>query len=120
MEIVASECCGSCGWYCWNSYLSKYNCHNPELVKQHKQDDFIPESLCVPNYYSPRNPIPIIDLPGVKELVEKQRRHRKWALKEMKEKQALWRNYCGEVSELMDEVKRLKAMLAIGHFVIRE
>ena len=48
-----------------------------------------------------------------------QRRHRKWALKEMKDKQALWRNYAGEVSEQMDEVekcraevKRLKALLA--------
>ncbi len=70
MSEVASECCGSCGWYCWNSYLSKYNCHNSEIVKQHKQDDFIPESLCSPNYYSPRNPLPIIDLPGVKELIE--------------------------------------------------
>ncbi len=67
---IAAECCGSCGWYCWNSRLSKYNCHNSEIVKQHKQDDFIPESLCVPNYYSPRNPIPITDLPGIKELVE--------------------------------------------------
>ncbi len=70
MNKVASECCGSCGWYCWNSYLENYNCHNSEIVKQHKQDDFIPESLCVPNYYSPRLPILITDLPGVKELVE--------------------------------------------------
>ena len=70
MNEVASPCCGSCGWYCWNSYLEKYTCHNPEIVKQHKQNDFIPESLCVPSYYSPRNPIPITNLPGVKELVD--------------------------------------------------
>ncbi len=57
---------------------------------------------------------------SVLESWARERRHRKWALKELKEKQALWRNYCGEVSELMNEVKRLKAMLAIGHFVIRE
>ena len=61
-----------------------------------------------------------IAIAGVGGAFEKQRRHRKWALKELKVKQALWRNYCGEVSELMNEVKRLKAMLAIGHFVIRE
>ncbi len=61
-----------------------------------------------------------IAIAGVGGAFEKQRRHRKWALKELKEKQALWRNYCGEVSEQMNEVKRLKAMLAIGHFVIRE
>ncbi len=68
---IAAECCGSCGWYCWNGRLLKYTCHNPEIVKQHKQNTFKPESLCVPNYYSPRNPIPIIDIPGVKKLVEK-------------------------------------------------
>ncbi len=68
MNKVASPCCGSCEWYCWNSYLSKYNCHNPEIVKQHKQNSFKPESLCLPNYYSPRNPIPIIDLPGMSEI----------------------------------------------------
>ena len=51
---------------------------------------------------------------------KRQRRHRKWALKEMKDKQALWRNYCGEVSEWMDkleqsraEVKRLNHCLLI-------
>ncbi len=54
-----------------------------------------------------------IAIAGVGGAFEKQRRHRKWALKEMKEKR-------GEVSEQMNEVKRLKAMLAIGHFVIRE
>ncbi len=64
---VAAECCGSCGWYCWNGRLLKYNCHNPEIVKQHKQNSFKPESLCVPNYYSPRNPIPITDLPEAKD-----------------------------------------------------
>ncbi len=68
MNEVASECCGSCGWYCWNGRLLKYNCHNPEIVKQHKQNTFKPESLCLPNYYSPRNPISITDLPGVSEI----------------------------------------------------
>ncbi len=71
MNEVASECCGSCEWYCWNGRLLKHNCHNPEIVKQQKQNTFKPESLCVPNYYSPRNPIPITDLPGVKELEAK-------------------------------------------------
>ncbi len=70
MNEVASPCCGSCGWYCWNGRLLKYTCHNPEIVKQHKQNSFKPESLCVPNYYSSRNPIPITDLPRVKELIE--------------------------------------------------
>ncbi len=67
---IASPCCGSCGWYCWNGRLLKYTCHNPEIVKQHKQNTFKPESLCVPNYYSPRNPVLITDLSGVKELIE--------------------------------------------------
>ncbi len=70
MNKVASECCGSCGWYCWNGRLLKYTCHNPEIVKQHKQNTFKPESLCVPNYYSPRNPISITDLPEVRELMK--------------------------------------------------
>ncbi len=67
---IASPCCGSCEWYCWNGRLLKYTCHNPEIVKQHKQNSFKPESLCVPNYYSPCNPILITDLPEVKELIE--------------------------------------------------
>ena len=70
MNEVASECCGSCEWYCWNGDLFKYNCHNPEIVKQHKQNNVKPTSLCFPDYYSPRNPIPIIDLPEVKKLVD--------------------------------------------------
>ena len=56
---------------------------------------------------------------GVGTKFEYQPRHRKWALKEMKDKQRLWRNYCGEVSEQMDkvedcraEIKCLKAILA--------
>jgi len=59
---------------------------------------------------------------GGKSVLEswaKERRHRKWALIEMKDKQRLWRNYCGEVSEQMDkvedcraEIKCLKAILA--------
>ncbi len=68
MNKVAAECCGSCGWYCWNGRLLKYSCHNPEIVKQHKQNTFKPESLCLPKYYSPRNPIPITDLPGMSEI----------------------------------------------------
>ena len=51
--------------------------------------------------------------------LRRHRRHRKWALIEMKDKQRLWRNYCGEVSEQMDkvedcraEIKCLKAILA--------
>ncbi len=61
-------------------------------------------------------------MPDIRWLIselEKQWRQRKWVMKELKDKQALWRNYCGEVSEQMDEleqsraeVKRLKALLA--------
>ena len=149
MNKVAAPCCGSCEHYKNNSRFPCAKYHN--YVR-------IGELCCYGEHYSPCNPIPITDLPGMSEIAhaykaiveayktdrpapewaikavdtlsiaiagvggafEKQRRHRKWALKELKEKQALWRNYCGEVSEQMNEVKRLKAVLAIGHFVIRE
>jgi len=71
MTEIASPCCGSCEWFCWNGSLLKYNCHNPEIVKQHKHNSMGTEGLCLPSYYSPRNPIPLIKLSGVKELVEK-------------------------------------------------
>jgi hypothetical protein len=67
---IAAPCCGSCEWYCWNGRLLKYNCHNPEIVKQHKQNSFKPESLCQPIYYTPRNPSPLIAVPGVREIAE--------------------------------------------------
>ncbi len=64
---IAAPCCGSCEhcdydlcdrtWYCCAKELEKQSVTNRDY-------------LCEGNYYLPRNPIPIIDIPGVKELVE--------------------------------------------------
>lgn len=63
MNKIASECCGSCEH--WD--MPKRKCGvDPEIVFV-DYDDY----SCNREDYSPRNPIPIIDIPGVKELVEK-------------------------------------------------
>ena len=62
---VAAPCCGSCEKAGYNSGVLfcgvSHTSRKPWDVcpqAKHRQD------------YSPRNPIPIIDIPGVKELVE--------------------------------------------------
>jgi len=42
---------------------------------------------------------------------DKERKHRKWALKEMKDKQRLWRNYCGVITEEMNKLEECKTKL---------
>ncbi len=61
MNKVASECCGSCEHYKNNSRFPCAKYHN--YVR-------IGELCCYGEHYSPCNPIPIIDLPEVKELIE--------------------------------------------------
>ncbi len=57
---AAAPCCGSCSlWQYHHEWCSKNN----KYVEAHYL-------YCQGNYYIPRNPIPIIDIPGVKELVE--------------------------------------------------
>ncbi len=57
---VAAKCCGSCEHY------------EPvgEFCEPQNTDVFATDFYCGGNDYSPRNPIPIISIPGVKELVE--------------------------------------------------
>ena len=60
---IAAPCCGSCEHYCWTTSIKDYSCHaflNAASM----------EGCCTGDNYSPRNPTPIIDIPGVKELVE--------------------------------------------------
>ena len=62
---VASPCCGSCK-YSYLGFERSLFCHSP-----HKGE--IPirlDKLCCDDGYKPLNPIPLINVPGVKEIVE--------------------------------------------------
>ncbi len=68
MNKVASPCCGSCRY--WDYHYKVCS----EITKMHGMY-VIPISdpaqyTCDGEYYFPRNPIPIVEIPGVKELVE--------------------------------------------------
>ena len=52
---VAAECCGSCKWDSHGRDCPKYNCI--------RNDGDVDE-------YVPNNPIPVIELSGVKELIK--------------------------------------------------
>ena len=57
---IAAPCCGSC--LHWND--------NHQYCKEHNEYAQGSHLNCEGEDYSPRNPIPITDLPGVKELIE--------------------------------------------------
>ena len=65
---VAAECCGSCKYFYYDQGANSDLCHNKKATLMYKMS--ISHRLCAENLYSPRNPIPIIDIPGVKELVK--------------------------------------------------
>jgi hypothetical protein len=47
--------------------MKKYECENIDVPAQ---NELMPQGICADNHYSPRNPIPLIAVPGVKEMVE--------------------------------------------------
>ncbi len=61
---VAAPCCGSCE----HDKGATQGCTRYYCIRYPGNDW---ESQNVQDFYSSRNPIPIIDIPGVKELVEK-------------------------------------------------
>ena len=63
---VAASCCGSCGKAGYNSGVLFCGVSHTSR----KPWDICPQAIPRQDY-SPRNPIPIIDIPGVKEMVEK-------------------------------------------------
>ena len=68
---VAAPCCGSCDQFRWSDGKGVYICLDPEVEKQDVYYLVGTHSLPpLPDCYIPRNPIPIIELPGVKEMVE--------------------------------------------------
>ena len=62
---VAAPCCGSC--QCCSSSSFGHRCYerSPYEIVGLGQTECLPDRK-----YKPRNPIPIIELPGVRELVE--------------------------------------------------
>lgn len=68
MNEVASPCCGSCEHYYYDKRMKKYECENIDVPAQ---NEIMPQGICAGNHYSPRNPILLIHVPGVKEMVEK-------------------------------------------------
>ena len=68
MNEVAAECCGSCKYFYYDKTTNGNCCHYKRATLMYMTS--FPHRLCAANYYKPRNPIPIIDIPGVKELVE--------------------------------------------------
>ena len=69
---VAAPCCGSCEQFRWSDGKGVYICLDPEVEKQDVSYLVGTHSLPpLPDCYIPRNPIPLLKLPGVKELVEK-------------------------------------------------
>ena len=66
---VAAPCCGSCKYFYYDKTTNDNCCHYRKAILMYMTS--FPYRLCAANYYIPRNPIPIIDIPGVKELVEK-------------------------------------------------
>ena len=67
MNEVASPCCGSCKHFYYDDNVHDFCCHN---IKADPYNVATAESMCT-KAYSPRNPIPLINVPGVKEMVEK-------------------------------------------------
>ncbi len=68
MNKVAIPCCGSCKYFYYNKTVGGNCCHSKRAIMLYLTS--FPERICAANYYKPRNPIPIIDLSGVKELIE--------------------------------------------------
>jgi len=67
MNEVASPCCGSCKHFYYDDNVHDFCCHN---IKADPYNVATAESMCT-KAYSPRNPIPLINVPGVKEMVAK-------------------------------------------------
>ena len=65
---VAAPCCGSCKFFYYDEEAHSDNCHNEKATLMYKMS--ISHRICAGGYYTPRNPIPIIELPGVRELVK--------------------------------------------------
>ncbi len=68
MNKVAIECCGSCKYFSYNKTVGRNCCNYKRAIMLYLTS--FPERICAANYYKPRNPISIIDLPGVKKLIE--------------------------------------------------
>ena len=66
MNEVASPCCGSCTHFYYSEIAKTYGCHNRKAVFLFGA--CFPADECSGNHYSPRNPIPITDLPGMSEI----------------------------------------------------
>ena len=68
MNQIASPCCGSCKYFSYNKTVGRNCCNYKRAIMLYLTS--FPERICAVNYYKPRNPISIIDLPGVKKLIE--------------------------------------------------
>ncbi len=68
MNKVAIPCCGSCKYFYYNKTVGGNCCHSKRAIMLYLTS--FPERICAANYYKPRNSIPIIDLSGVKKLIE--------------------------------------------------